>query len=112
MIENIKTFATSFQFTSFLALAVYWIPLAICLVVYFFRAVGAYKIDLERCTKKHYTPTLTIGWIVARIIGSTLPVVNLFCLTFDCLASMFKWLENFLDIPFVRKQNTVDGEEQ
>ena len=111
MIDSIKTFALGFEFTSFLALFVYWIPLLVCLTVYLFRAIGKYKQDLKNCTEKYYTPTLTIGWVVGRLLGSIIPVVNLSCMTFDCLASLFKWIDQFLDIPFVRKQPAPEGGE-
>jgi hypothetical protein len=101
MIEYIK----SFEFTSTLALMVYWIPLAICAIVYFFRVIRLYKIDLE---KRHhstfYIPTLTVGLIVQFIVCTITPCVNLLALVFDCASSVFIWFGKVLDIPLVPKQ--------
>jgi hypothetical protein len=94
-------YVTSFQFMSMLALFVYWIPLAVCMPVYLFRAIGMYKSDLGKPGDDHYKPGLTVGLIVWWAICSVTPAINLFALVFDCASSVFEWLGKFLDIPLV-----------
>lgn len=98
MIEYVK----SFEFTSMLALFVYWVPLFICAVVYFFRTIKLYKADLKNREKLNfYTPTLTVGLIVWFITCTITPCINLFALVFDCASSVFIWIGKVLDIPLV-----------
>jgi len=104
MLEYIK----SFEFTSTVALMVYWIPLVICAIVYLFRMIGIYKSDLKKCQDKFYTPELTVGLIVWFVILTITPCVNLLALVFDCASSVFKWLGKFLNVPLVPKRN-ADG---
>ena len=101
MIEYI----TSFEFTSMLALIIYWIPLLICATVYLTRTLLLYKADLKKCQDKFYTPTLTVGLIVWRVILTVTPCVNLLATVFDCSSSVFRWLGKFLDIPLVPKRS-------
>lgn len=101
MMEYVK----SFEFTSMLALYVYWVPLVICAIVYFFRTIHLYKKDLvKREESKFYSPSLTIGTIVWFVLLTITPCVNLFALVFDCASSVFTWLGKVLDIPLVPKQ--------
>lgn len=101
MIEYVK----SFEFTSMLALYVYWVPLFICAVVYFFRTIKLYKSDLtKRQESRFYIPTLTVGLIVWFILLTITPCANLFALVFDCASSVFTWFRKVLDIPLVPKQ--------
>lgn len=100
MFEYIK----SFEFTSTLALLVYWIPLFICAGVYFFRTISLYKTDLKKSDEMYYNPTLTIGLIVWFIVLTLTPCVNLLALVFDCAGSVFIWLGKVLDIPLVPKR--------
>ena len=101
---------TSFEFSSMFALFVYWIPLSICLTVYFFLAIYAYKYDLEKCTEKFCCPTLTIGIIVAGILVSITPCVNLLALVFACLGSVLRFIGKQLNIPLVRAKKTNETE--
>jgi hypothetical protein len=98
----------SFEFTSMLALYVYWVPLTVCLVVYFFRTIARYKLDLKRCEEKHYSPELTIGRIVWYVVLTITPSVNLFALVFDCASSVFKWLGRVFDVPLVPKRPAAE----
>lgn len=102
-------FVTSFEFTSFLALLVYWTPLAICTAVYFFRAIRLYRTDLEKCQKEYYSPELTIGLIFWMLFLSVTPLINIFALVFDCAASVFRLIIDAFDIPLVRHQPNADG---
>jgi hypothetical protein len=101
MIDYVK----SFEFTSAIALFVYWIPLAICLAVYFITAVNMYREDVKKRDEGDwYSPKLTIGWIVWHVLASIAPAANLIALVFDCMADVFKWFGDFLDIPLVPKR--------
>ena len=94
----------SYEFVSFLALFTYWIPALICLSVYLFQCIYEYRQDLEKSSKDHYHPTLTVGIIFWRIILSITPAVNLIAMVFDTASSVFKWLGSVLNIPLVRKK--------
>lgn len=101
MIAYIK----SFEFASTIALFVYWIPGAICLAVYFVTAINMYRADVQKRDEgKYYAPSLTIGWIVWHLLAAITPAANLIALVFDCMADMFKWFGDFLDIPLVPKR--------
>lgn len=97
-------YLTSFEFMSFLAIFVYWVPALVCLTVYLFRSLRLYRLDLEKCTEKFYSPSLTIGLIVWMVICAVTPGINLFTLVFDCASSVFKWLGSVLNIPLVPKR--------
>lgn len=101
MIDYIK----SFEFTSAIALFVYWIPAAICIGVYFFKMIGMYRADIKaRDEGKYYSPDLTIGWVFWHVLASITPAANLIALVFDCMADVFKLLGAFMDIPLVPKK--------
>jgi len=105
MFESIGNFFTSFQFVSTLALVVYWIPLAICISVYFFRWVSMYRLDLEASKKDSYSPRLTVGTLIWDLILSVTPCVNLFAMVFDCLGSVLRMIGDVFDMPLVRPRN-------
>lgn len=99
MIEYVK----SFEFTSTVALLIYWTPMAICLGVYFVKIVRMYRADIQkRESRKYYSPTLTVGGILWMFLVSVTPGVNLFGLIFDCMADVFRWFGTVLEIPLVR----------
>lgn len=102
MLDYIK----SFEFTSAIALFVYWIPMTICLGVYFVTAINLYRKDVAaRDEGKYYSPKLTIGWIVWHLLAAITPAANLIALVFDCMGDVFRWFGNFLDIPLVPKRD-------
>jgi hypothetical protein len=100
MIDYVK----SYEFISLLALFTYWIPLAVCSTVYFFRIIKLYKRDLKMCDTSSYYPKLTIGVIVGYIFASLMPVINILAMVFDCLGSIFKFIGCTFDTPLVRKR--------
>lgn len=101
-------YLTSFDFTSALAIFLYWIPALICLSVYSVRAVRYYKDDLTKCTDDYYRPNLTVGRLVWWILCSITPGANLFALVFDCASSIMGFLVDVLDIPLVPKRKLQD----
>jgi len=102
MITAIKTWVTSYEFASLLALYTYWIPLVVCTVVYLVRFVAYYRADLKASAGQYYTPKLTVGHIVWHIIVATLPAINIFAMVFDCSGAVFRWLGKAMNIPLVR----------
>lgn len=97
-------YVTSFEFTSFLAVFVYWIPALVCATVYLFRGINAYRTDLQNCTERFYHPKLTVGMIIWHLIVVVTPCINLLAMVFDCAGSVFKWLGRVFDFPLVRHQ--------
>ena len=105
MIDSVKDYAMSYEFVSMLALFTFWIPMSVCLTVYLFRFIGAYKRDLDKCQDEYYKPELTVGIVIWYLIISLMPCINLFALVFDCGSSVFKWLGDFFSVPLVRKRS-------
>lgn len=101
-------YLTSFEFSSLMAIFLYWIPLVVCGSVYLFECVGEYRDDVKRSEKKFYSPNLTIGVIAWRFLLTVVPCVNLIAMVFDCMSSVFKWLGKFLDVPLVPKKEGHD----
>lgn len=104
MINAIKEWVTSYQFASLIALYTYWIPLVVCSVVYVIECGALYRADVKASAEKFYTPKLTVGYIVWRVINTTLPAINIFAMVFDCAGPVFRWLGEAMDIPLVRKR--------
>jgi hypothetical protein len=100
----IKEWLTSYPFT-LLALYTYWIPLAVCSVVYVVRCARLYRADVKASKEEYYVPRLTVGYILCHVIITILPGVNIFAMVLDCAASVFEWLGDVMDVPLVRKRN-------
>ncbi len=96
----------NYQFNGTLALFTYWVPLAVCLIVYAFRFVRCYREDVQASKDKYYHPKVTIGAILGHILLAVVPAVNLFAMVFDCAASVFRWFGDVLDVPLVRKRES------
>lgn len=111
MIEAAWLYVTSTSI--FFAFWGYWLPMAICLIGGFFETVKDYKNDYKKYADesvKYYTPELTVGVILARIVGALVPYWNIgYALTSlgDILKPIFKSLEFFLDIPLVGKKRSI-----
>jgi len=106
MLASIKDWLSSYSFTSWIALYTYWIPLVVCSVTYVGQFIDLYRKDLRDSQDdgKYYSPRLTVGWIVWRIIITALPCINLFAMVFDCAGSVLRWIGDALDIPLVKKR--------
>lgn len=108
MFESIWLYVTSTSI--FFAFWGYWLPVAICLLGGLFETIKDYKNDYARYTDesvKYYTPELTVGGILARIVGAFIPYWNIgyaFTSLGDILSPLFKALHKFLDIPLVGKK--------
>ena len=107
MIEAAWLYVTSTSI--FFAFWGYWLPVAICLIGGFFETVKDYKSDYKKYTDetvKYYTPELTVGVILGRILGAVIPYWNIgyaFTSLADIMGPIFKALRSFFDIPLVGK---------
>ena len=102
-------FVLDFQFNTWLAVGLYWIPLFLCLVGYSVRTWKDYQKDIDKITvAKHSISqysvegSLTVGSIIGRVIGSVTPGLNLICLIFSIgygmLCSIGELLADFFSI--------------
>jgi hypothetical protein len=100
-----------------LSLYAYAAPAAVNATVFTLRTVKEYRKDLANRAESAsnpktwgYTPTLTIGHIVARLLGIVLPIVNVIAMignldkVFEYIGNFFSWIYNILDIPLVPKR--------
>lgn len=95
----------------FLALLLFWLPAAICVVGYTARTWRNIRKDVaDRAARvsgqgNYYVPTDTIGTLVGRALVSFIPLANLWATFFDVGSEIFekfmKWIGQFLDIPLV-----------
>lgn len=109
MFESMKIWILDFNFTSWVGLMLYWLPLSICSFGYTIRTWKNYQKDVEnRDTKEFYSPTDTIGTLIGRGLASIIPVVNLWAASFDVathiFSTFFKWLGRVFDQPLVPKK--------
>lgn len=98
-----------------IAIGLYWLPLAFCAVFYFLRTCKNYvkdrkkRSEAERDTTKHYVPTDTLGDILGRALITIVPVANIvagvFDLAPDVFEAFFKWLGRTFNQPLVPKRN-------
>lgn len=92
--------------TNWLGIALYWVPLAICVIGYSYRTVTEYLSDLnERSNGTYYVPDLTIGVILGRMFLSVIPVANIFVAAFNLLpriiGTVCDWLNETFNTPLV-----------
>jgi len=113
MLETIWNFLIGFQFSSPVALWLYWIPLAICLVGYIWDFVKDYQRDLGEYQKSYYDAHLTLGSILGRLLVSFIPLINIGIVMFYhgwmLVKRIFDSLSLLLNQPIVRhnpKPNT------
>lgn len=72
-----------------IALGLYWLPLAICCVGYVIRTWRNYRKDRKaRDADKYYSPTDTVGTLIGRGIVSVVPIANLCAAAFDLAPEM------------------------
>ena len=102
--KTIINWINAYQFNDLLALYTYWVPLAVCIIVYVCRCAREYRQDVKDCATLYYTPKLTVGIIIWRVILAVLPGINIFALVFDCAGAVFHWIGRVFDMPLVRKQ--------
>lgn len=79
-----------------IAVGLYWLPLAVCAVGYVVRTWKNFRDDRAKRTEKYYTPTDTIGTLIGRGIISVVPVANLCAAAFDLAPDMLSGFINRL----------------
>lgn len=92
-----------------IALGIYWIPMATCAVGYIIRT--ARDIQKDRVTRAEYPtiyiPTITIGTLIGRGIVSIIPIANFCAALFDVfpgiIKGFFRILGDIFDQPLVPK---------
>lgn len=100
---------------SWIALLLYWLPLALCAYGYTVRSVLKVRKDRhwrdKTATQEHgmYVPTITLGSLVGYAATTVVPVANLFAAIFDVapkiFADLWEWCERALNIPLVPKRS-------
>lgn len=102
------------EWNSWMALFLYWMPLALCTYGYSVEFVQKYRKELqsrakaEADEKDYYFPSLTLGWIVGHVVLALMPIANMFAAVFDVapkvFGDLFEWIGKALDIPLVPKR--------
>ena len=103
------------EWNSWMALFLYWMPLALCAYGYTVEFVQKYRKELrdrakaEADSKAYYSPELTLGWIVGHAVLTVMPVVNVFMAVFyvapRVFGDFFTWIGKALNIPLVPKRD-------
>jgi hypothetical protein len=96
------------QSNPWIAVCLYWAPLALCAYGYLMRTWFNYRKDVETRKKEpHYYPTDTIGSLIGRAVVTILPVGNLLAAIFDVAPEVFgrffKWIGRVFNQPLVPK---------
>jgi hypothetical protein len=82
----------------------YWIPMLVCIIGYGHWVLRNITTDLRmRDQPGNYYPTVKLGDIVMRLLGTSLPLVNCLC----CLHAMDEINEYILNYPLVPKKKGV-----
>ena len=100
-----------------IALVAFWLPLLLCAYGYIIRSARDFANDrAARANSElpasqsngYYSPTITIGTLVGRVLLTVVPIVNLFAAIFDVAPKVFgdfiKWFGKAFDIPLVPKR--------
>lgn len=74
----------------------YWLPLGICVVGYFFRTWREYQDDVvnrdkaaKDPTHHSYHPELVVGHIIGRALMCWIPIANIFAAVFGIMPDFF-----------------------
>ncbi len=99
MIDSILNFIFPFQWTSWPGILLYWIPLVICLIGYSIKTIKQYLKDkkVRETPGTYYIPSLTIGTVLARILATVLPTINLIAAIFDIVPKLSSQLFLLVD---------------
>jgi hypothetical protein len=104
----------------------YWLPVVLCIFGYLRQNQEEYKTDVANRTeyektlsspnfdpngswRPSYTPTLTVGTVVGRIVVSLVPLVNIFkgiYFLFHIGSDIVGFFNDWLNIPLVPKRET------
>lgn len=111
---------TNWWFTGIMGIALYWVPLIVCLCVYFYTIICEIRKDYQKrdgiyddCIMEHYYPSVTIGSIFGYIFLSICPLVNLICFLKETAYKFIKFIFNkiswMFDIPIIPDNNKWKG---
>ncbi len=110
-IESVWNYTLALPMNGYLAIFLYWIPMALCAIGYTRNCVDEYYEDVKAVSSsdgKFYSQKLRVGTIVWRICVTLIPVANLFALVFRHLHPMcsmvFEALVDVLSTPIVKKK--------
>ncbi len=81
---------------------VYWVSVGLAFFNMFLDTVADYNKDVRSCTQRVYTPQLTIGIIIIRLIVVMIPVVNTIIAIHTLLSKISKFIISVFDFPLVR----------
>lgn len=87
----------------------YYLPMVLCLVGYGYQILSRLKKDITgRKTEKYYSPDVTIGSVIGKIIVSICPLVNILAfvidLALDTLALIINKVEAICMQPLVPRK--------
>lgn len=115
MPDIVKSFVFDFKFNSYIALILYWLPLMMCSIGYAMRTASDYKRDLKERHTKFYSPSLTIGVLVARAIITVTPVANLWTAVIKFASGFFhdiiEAIIKLFNVPLVPKKYREDSQD-
>jgi len=66
------------KFISMVGLFSYWLPVVICVARNVFKFNFMYKLDVKLSKEGEYKPSLTVGFIIFRLMVSLMPFINTF----------------------------------
>lgn len=91
MVDMILNYILTFQWNSWLAIGLYWVPLSFCVYGYTARTIKRYVSDKkERETPgAFYYPRETVGCLIGRALVTILPIANLWAALFDLAPKIF-----------------------
>lgn len=103
---------TQWWFTGAMGTILYWMPLIVCLAVYFYTVVEKIREDYEKRTGEmeegvsdFYNPEVTIGTIIGYIFISVCPGINLVCFfretAWKLIKFVFERIEWIFEIPII-----------
>lgn len=96
----------SSNLTTWFGILLYWMPLVLCFYGYTLRTWKNIQYEKKaRSEADYYTPSETVGTLMARLLYTIVPVVNLFAAIFDVSPEVFKsflsWLRDVFSFPLV-----------
>ncbi len=94
---------STITFNNWIGFALYWVPMYMCVICYFYRTTVNYQRDrVERTAASkanvYYAPTDNVGIVVWRAVVSFIPILNLLALIFDLSPELFSRFYNFISM--------------
>ncbi len=93
------------SFNTWMSIGLYWLPMALALVYSVWSFIEEYACDMKNRNDKYYTPSLTVGTILGRLVLSVLPYFNIPYAVFRAFPKLFESMatiiEGICNIPLV-----------